>query len=401
MNVLFLLIGSFDNVNQHEIYPDLVRKFRDEGNHVYVVCSNERRLKKPTQRIDHNGVSILRVKIGNITKSNIIEKGISTILIEHQYNSAIQKYFANVKFDLIVYATPPITLERVIFHIKKRDHCCTYLMLKDIFPQNAIDLSLLKTSGLKGIMYRYFRHKEKKLYKVSDYIGCMSKANCGYILAHNPEVNPDKVEICPNCFDVSETQVTLSEKELIRRKYEIPHDKLIFVYGGNLGKPQGIPFLLECLESQKDNKDVFFMIVGDGTEYFFLASTLEQRQYQNVRLLRRIPTQDYEKLISACDIGLVFLDHRFTIPNYPSRILSYMQAKMPVIACTDICTDIRNLIEDNRIGWWCESKDSKAFAEIISKVEKTDLKEMGARAFSVLKEQYNIDVAYRAITRHL
>jgi len=37
---------------------------------------------------------------------------------------------------------------------------------------------------------------------------------------------------------------------------------------------------------------------------------------------------------------MIFLDYRFQIPNFPSRLLSYMAAGMPVIVATDPNTDM-------------------------------------------------------------
>jgi aspartate 1-decarboxylase len=54
-------------------------------------------------------------------------------------------------------------------------------MLKDIFPQNAVDLGMIKTTGIKSLLYKYFRRKEKGLYFISDRIGCMSQANVDYV----------------------------------------------------------------------------------------------------------------------------------------------------------------------------------------------------------------------------
>lgn len=397
MNILFLFIGSFESIDQHEIYPDLVRKFAEEGHKTYVVCCNERRNGQPTVLIKQEDVSILRVKIGNITKCNTIEKGISTILIEKQYRRAINKYFDNIKFGAVIYATPPITLAGVIRFVKRRDNAKSYLMLKDIFPQNAVDLSMLKTHGIKGIIYRFFRYKERKLYDISDYIGCMSPANIKYLLRHNPRLNPRKVCICPNCIEIHDNSITGEQKDEIRNAYEIPLDKTILLYGGNLGKPQGIPFLIECIKTQKTNKKVFFLIIGQGTEYNYIYDTITSEGLDNVKLIPRMPTADYERMIQACDIGLVFLDHRFTIPNFPSRILPYMQAKLPVIACTDRVTDLRQLIEENELGWWCESNRRDAFAEIMTKVCSEDLRKLGMNCFNVLNSQYSIEIAYKAI----
>ena len=86
--------------------------------------------------------------------------------------------------------------------------------------------------------------------------------------------------------------------------------------------------------------DVFFLIVGDGTEFAKIEAYVNEDKPSNVKLMKRLPKEDYDKMVGACDVGMIFLDHRFTIPNFPSRLLSYMQAKIPVLACTDVNTDI-------------------------------------------------------------
>lgn len=399
MNVLFLTIGRMEGIETHSIYPDLLRQFRDNGHNVYVAASRERRTGLKTSVLEDHNVHILYVRIGNITKCNFVEKGISTILLERQYKSAIKKYFSNIKFDLILYSTPPITLAGVVQYVKKRDNAKTYLLLKDIFPQNAVDIGILSKKGLKGILYKYFRIKEKKLYGISDYIGCMSEANCKYVLRHNPEISYSKVEVCPNCIEIQDVSLKESERILMREKYGIPLDKIVYVYGGNLGKPQGIPFLIKCLKSQINSKRAFFLIVGDGTEYSKLETFFEKENPKNMKLLKRLPKDDYDRMIAACDVGMIFLDHRFTIPNFPSRLLSYMQAKLPVLAVTDPNTDIGKVIVEGGFGWWCESNDLDDFNKIVEVANKSECQSMGDKAWEYMKKNYTSERGYEIIFR--
>lgn len=400
MNILFLTTGRMDNIEQHAIYPDLLRCFRDNGHAVYTVSSYEKRSGKETELIEDRGVHMLHVKIGNLTKTNLFEKGISTILIEQQYKKAIIKYFPEIHFDLVMYSTPPITLAKVIEFVKKRDNATTYLLLKDIFPQNAVDIGIMRKSGIKGILYKYFRLKEKKLYALSNYIGCMSQANVDYVMEHNPEVKPEIMEVCPNSVEIVDMRVDTIIRDEMRRKYGIPLDKTVFVYGGNLGKPQGIPFLIQCLKSQMKNQDVYFMVVGDGTEFGKLEQFFNEQKPKNMKLMKRLPKEDYDRMVAACDVGMIFLDHRFTIPNFPSRLLSYMQAGVPVLAVTDPNTDIGKVIEDGGFGWWCESNDVKVFQRKIWEACKSDLADMGAKEFRYLEDHYSAEKGYEIIIRH-
>jgi len=398
MNVLFLTLLGFDSLQERSIYTDLLREFVKNGHHVYSISPAEKRQNISTHLIEEDNSTILRLQIGNTQKTNIIEKGISTVMIEPQFKSAIKKYFAEVKFDLVLYSTPPITFTGAVEYIKKRDGAKTYLLLKDIFPQNAVDIGLMSTSGLKGLIYKHFRRQEKRLYAISDRIGCMSQANVDYVIKHNPEIDPAKVEICPNCIEVVDKSIDEQTRANIRNKYGIPLDKKVFVYGGNLGKPQGIPFIIECLEKCRDIEDAFFLIVGDGTEYHVLEEYVNNSHQENLKLMKRLPKEDYDRMVAACDVGLIFLDHRFTIPNFPSRLLAYMQAKLSVLACTDQNTDIGKVITEGGFGWWCESNDVKKYYELVNSIILTDLQSSKLIEWDYLKEKFSSQNAYKIIS---
>ena len=389
MNILFMTLVGINSLQEKGIYTDLLREFEKHKHKVCVISPVERRNHEDTHMIVEGSSRILRLKIGNTQKTNVLEKGLSTIMIEPAFKNAIKKYFSDIKFDLILYSTPPITLTSAIEYVKRRDGAKTYLLLKDIFPQNALDLGMLTKSGIRRLIYSHFRRQEKKLYKISDRIGCMSQANVDYVVKHNPEISPTKVEVCPNCIDVIDKSVSNETRAAIRRKYDIPSDKTVFVYGGNLGKPQGIPFIIECLNKCKDIEEAFFLIVGDGTEYGELEEYERTSRQKNLKLMKRMPKEDYDNMVGACDIGMIFLDHRFTIPNFPSRLLSYMQAKLPVLAVTDPNTDIGKVIETGAFGYWCESNDSENFKRIVVEILASDLTEKRERSYIALLNNYD------------
>ena len=407
MNILFLTMASgLRNVSASDIYTDLMRKFRDEGHEVYIIYPTERRTGLPTPIEVNNGVHCLGVRTLNVTKTSIIEKGVGQLLLEDLFMRAMNKYFSNVRFDLILYSTPPITFNKVIKAAKRRNpEAMTYLLLKDIFPQNAVDLGMMTKTGVKGMLYKMFRKKEKELYRISDYIGCMSPANVRFVLEHNPEVKAEKVEIAPNSYDVpsgdEETKSQRDEKtKSIREKYGLPTDKPIFIYGGNMGKPQGIPFLVECMRAVKDREDCHFVIVGDGTEYPKLEAFVNECRPKAVSVFRSLPKEDYDRLADACDVGLIFLDYRFTIPNYPSRLLPYLMSRKPIIACTDPNCDTGALAEKNGYGFYCPSNSVEAFVKTIVRMLASDIRQMGENGYQFFLDNYTTEHTFKAIMRH-
>jgi len=390
MNILFATLVDINSLDERGIYQDLMRELVSSGHNVFVVSPAERRQGKPTEFFRSETGGVLKVRVGNIQKTGRIEKGISTLRLESKYVNAVRKYLKGVKFDLIIYSTPPITLVKLVKFIKKRDGALSYLLLKDIFPQNAVDIGLLRKGSL---LYKFFRKKELGLYDLSDYIGCMSPANVKYLLTHS-QLDDSKVHVCPNSIEpvsLDTDSVSDEKKNLIRNRYGIAGGSKIFVYGGNLGRPQSVPFIIECLKLNQGMDDRFFLICGSGTDYRLLSEYMKKERPDNVLLLDMLPKDEYDNLLKVCDIGLIFLDARFTIPNFPSRLLSYMEYSIPVLACTDPNTDIGETIVEGGFGWWCSSDNPRYFSRVINQIcgmDESELREMGRQGRRYLEENY-------------
>jgi len=399
MSIVFVVLHYIKDINVRGIYEDLIRKFRDSGHKVYVVTPLERRESGKTKVAESNNISILTVRTLNITQTNILEKAAAMLLIDLQFLKAIKKYYSGEHFDLVIYSTPPITLTKTLSYIKRKNSSRTYLLLKDIFPQNAVDLGMIKKGSL---IHWYFRRIEKKLYKISDFIGCMSQANVDYILKHNPQIKSSKTEVNPNSLEPVEDNTDLTERKQVRKKYQIPEEAVVFIYGGSLGKPQGIDFLIEVLDHQKNNNDIFFIIIGSGTEYKKIEKWHVENKGNNALIMPFLQRSEYDLLIKVCDVGMIFLDKRFTIPNFPSRLLSYLENKIPVIAATDKSTDLRIILEDNKIGFWSEAGDIKGISKNISAFSTNrDLRiKMGLNGYKYLTENYTVTKSYDIIMKH-
>ncbi len=401
MNILFLSLLDFNTFDERNIYSDLLREFIKKGHKVYCISPVERKKKEKTKLIPFGDSCILKLKIGNTQKVNLIEKGISVLFIESLFVRGIKKYFSDVKFDLVLYTTPPVTFAKVIQFVKKRDGAKSYLMLKDIFPQNSVDLGMLSKSGVKGLIYKYFRNKEKKLYALSDKIGCTSQANIDYVLKHNPSIPASKVEFCANSIDPLDFEIAEDERKQIRLKYDLPVDKKIFVYGGNLGRPQDVPFIVSCLKACENMENAFFVIAGSGTDRHYLEEYVEKSKPRHVKLFGHIPKEEYDSMIACCDVGIIFLNYRFTVPNTPSRLLAYCQAHLPTISCVDDATDVGDICAENHFGWKCKSNDTWEFTEAVTQAIGCDCKEMGDRAFAYMASAYSSETAYQTIINSL
>ena len=398
MNVMFLTMNVFTDIEMHNIYSDLMKEFIKHGHRHYIVTPREKKLGEKTELINYDDYSLLKVQIGNTSNVSLIEKGISTVTLSSRFYNAVKSKLGKLKFGLILYSTPPITLATPVAKLKTLFNCRTYLMLKDIFPQNAVDLEMFSK---KSLIYKFFRMQEKKLYKMSDRIGCMSPANVKYVLNNNPDIDVEKVELCPNAIIPHECEDRTKYKDIIHNKYSIPANATVFLYGGNLGKPQGIPFIIECLKANINKKDRYFIICGSGSEYGILKDYFEQSNIKNAVLIDFLPKGEYDELVKGCDVGLVFLDYRFTIPNYPSRILSYMENSMPVLVCSDNFSDVGDTCVQGSFGFKCSSNDVQAFTNCVDHFMDADIESMGKHARMYLETNFNSKVCYEIIESNM
>lgn len=388
---------AIDNINDRNIYADLVRYFVNQGHYITIISPAERRQRIQTGIKREHDHSILRVKTPNIQKTNLIEKAIGTYTIDYLLKSAIKKYISSEVYDLAIYSTPPITLVNTIKYLKGKYKLATYLLLKDIFPQNAVDLNFINKDSM---FHRYFKKIEYELYQLSDRIGCMSQANVEYIRTSFPKINPDKVEICPNSIEIQENEIVENSSDEIRKSNGITDGMRVFIYGGNLGKPQGIDFLIKLLKAQCNSKESFFIIIGSGTQYHKLEQWYKQVAPVNIILKPYLPKSKYDEYVQISDIGLVFLDYNFSIPNYPSRLLSYLENKKPILSFTDQISDIGPNSVKRHYGFWSPSNDISLANKTIEKccsMSSGDLAKMGLVGFNYLKDNYSVEQTYGVI----
>lgn len=376
------------------IYTDLAEALAEKGHDVVVVAAEEKKKYESGGIKEERGCKVLRVRVGNMYDVSLIEKGISVVTLAFYMKTAIKKELSKEHFDLILFEAPPATLIGVVSYAKKMFKTPAYLMMKDIFPQNALDIGLMK----KGIIYYYFRLKEKELYTQADMIGCMSEGNRQYIIKHN-HVSEKKVDIFPNTKKIQVHKNTKNKNE-IRNQYHIPCDKVVFIFGGNMGKPQGLPFLCKAINELQDSKEAYFVLVGRGTEKSYVEATLKNNN--NVLILDNLPREEYEQLVQACDVGIVSLDYRFTIPNYPSRILSYMEYSMPVLATTDKNTDFKELIEVAGCGLWCCSECAQDFADSVKKMcaDEEMRQQMGQNGRKYAEENFRVEFSVEILEKY-
>lgn len=390
--ILFFSLFKINSIQNQGIYPDLLGEFKENEFDIYILSSSERGQQIINKKIIENNVTIIQVRTLKTQKTNKVEKLISSLSLEFLFIRAYNKYLKNILFDLVLFPTPTIFFNNFLHKIKLTKNGIKYLLLKDIFPQNAIDLKFLSSNSF---FTRYFKKVELKLYENVDFIGCMSEANKLYLI-NKRSVNHNKIEVNPNSININKYPVL--EKNVFRKTENISKDDLVFVYGGNLGKPQGISKIIKIAKYIESFPSIYFIICGNGTETKRLKNFIDKENLKQTKIFSSLNKNEYLQIVKESNLGMVFLHESFSIPNYPSRVLDYMNYELPVFSWTDSVSDIGDIFVSNNAGFSFKSKnDYEKIKLLIKKIKIQELKTMGIISKKLLLNNFQTNYSYQLI----
>ncbi len=360
MNILFLFAQYPEAIDGSNLHKDLPDEFCRHGENVFVATIRERRVKKETAVYRENGRSVLRVKVGNMFDDvSKIEKALVMLSMDRKLVKQIKKYWGDVKFDLIVGSTPWTAGDRLISQLKIHFKCPAFLILWDIFPQNAKDLGLIRNP----LIFNFFKSRELKSLQNFDHIGCMTEGNVEYISKHYSLIEKDNLLLFPLWANKSSVN-----RNLIKTRQELgfDDDDFILVFGGNMGLPQNLSNVIKLANEVRAIDEVKFLFVGKGSETHRIKEFAKKLELTNVTFLDHLERCDYEALMMKCDVGLVTLNPKFTVPNFPSKTMDYIKFNLPILAALDKCAlaDYGNYIENEaKIGLCSDAEDMTRYKD--------------------------------------
>ena len=145
------------------IYTDLAEALKNNNHDIKVVVTEEKKKIDQTTLFMENNIPVLRVKTGNLYEVSFVEKAFTFLTLSKALKKGIKKFFGNEKFDLVLFQSPPLTMCSVVKWAMKKYYCPSYLMMKDIVPQNGVDIGLYSKNSP---IYWYFRYREKGCIKL-------------------------------------------------------------------------------------------------------------------------------------------------------------------------------------------------------------------------------------------
>ncbi len=359
---------------------------------IVIVPSHGINQKIIRQKIDN--IEIFRIPAFKITEIGNYRRAINEVLLPICMIYGIKKINFPIKdLNAVIWYSPSIFFGPVVKFLKNKSNCPTYLILRDIFPEWALDLELIN----KNFSYFFFKMVAKFQYSLANVIGVQTQSNLVYFKEWAQYPNR-KLEVLNNWQSPKIeklTSIDLKNTNLYGRK--------IFVYIGNMGIAQGMNVLIDLAESLKTSGDIGFLFVGRGSLMNKLQKLSLNKQLNNILFFDEIAPEEIPNLLKLCHVGLIALDLRHKTHNIPGKFISYIQAGLPVLARINPDTDLEKLIQKENLGEVYSGTKLNEFKLLAEKLihDQLKLKKMSDCCFKISKKLFSSNSAAKQIISSL
>ena len=373
---------------------DLGQAFIEQGHQVTIVTPASA-LKEKIYISFKDGVRLVQVKAFETKDINYLYRTlaefINPFLIWRQIKKSSE--FMGEKYEGVIWYSPTIFWGPLIKRLKQQFNVKAYLILRDIFPDWALDLGLIK----EGFTYRFLKAVEKFQYQQADIIGVQSPNNLSYFKEKNHKLKA-KIEVLWNWIG-KPNEIPCS----IELSKTLLKEKKIFVYAGNMGVAQNMGLIIELAErlEKKINDNTGFLLIGRGSQIEILKKMTLDKKLSNVLFLDEIRPQEIQGLLKQCKIGLISLDLKHRHHNIPGKFLSYLSAGLPILASVNQGNDLIKVIRDNNIGYCIDDGDILTFEnaalELLKAVEDK-INSYESIESNLIKNFYSTDTVCKQIS---
>lgn len=339
---LLLVTDTFPPLNNSGAVQlwDLALGFQEAGHQLTVVVASPH-IQSPWEIEVVQSIQIVRVKISALKDVSHIRRGLGEFMMPFAMLRCLRACdLDSVNWDGLIWYSPSIFFGPLIHYIKRNNVCKTYLIIRDIFPEWAFDIGLIKNRPF----YYLLKKMAKYQYALANTIGIQSPSNEKYFLEWKSGKNR-QLEVLHNWVTPSSNLgcgIDLSKSPLAGR--------FIFVYAGNMGVAQNVSIFLELALLMREQERIGFLFVGRGSELTSIKNIANANNLNNTLFFDEIVSSQIPGLFAQCHVGLIALDQRHQSHNIPGKFLTYLSAGLPVFAHVNLNNDLVNIIEDYRVG---------------------------------------------------
>ncbi|WP_445373499.1 glycosyltransferase family 4 protein [Photorhabdus tasmaniensis] len=342
-----------------------------------------------------DGIQVFRFPGGRIKDVSKVVRAFNESLLSVRAWWYLKDMLASKRIDGVIYYSPSIFFGPLVNKIKSLWNCPSYLILRDIFPQWVIDEGMLRE---KSIIAKYFRFFENINYKAADFIGLMSQKNLEFFSQHKRH---NHVDVLYNWAKPVPAQLPLSYQG-VRHQLGLT-GKVIFFYGGNIGRAQDMDNLLRLAKALKNRKEAHFLFIGQGDEVDLVKDTIAKFNLNNTTYLPSVAQEEFKNILCEVDVGLFSLACSHKTHNFPGKILGYMVNKVPILGSINPDNDLADVINGANAGMvLINGEDDKLVSAAELLLSNKDYRRgLGNNAWMLLHDRFSVTSATRNICKQL
>jgi glycosyltransferase involved in cell wall biosynthesis len=372
---------------------DLSREFLRQGHDLTVVLPSADQ-QDPWLLYEMDGVKVFRLKAPRTKDIGYVRRTLAELVMPFAMLRQYRKSpLAGMRWDGVVWYAPSIFHGPLASALKKSSDCKGYLIIRDIFPEWAVDMGLMG----RGLPYRFFDAMARYQYSVADVIGVQTPGNRRYFEKWL-EQPARQLEILQNWLGSPaklRSSIRVGDTQLAGRK--------VFVYAGNMGVAQGMNILLELAARLSYRSDLGFLFVGRGSDAALLKANAHARGLANVVFFDEIDPDEIPDLYAQCNAGIVALDPRHKSHNIPGKFLTYMQSGLPVLANINAGNDLAQMIRVEGVGQVCEKNQVDDLVLLAEKLMDQIVADstLPARCIDLFNRQFAVETTVKQIVTAL
>ncbi len=327
------------------------------------------------------GITVVRFKTGQIKGARHAIRAVNEMSLSFLAYARCRRMLLKNPHDLIVFYSPSIFFGPLVAWLRRKWHAKTYLVLRDIFPDWAVDTGVLR----KGTVYRVFKAFEQLQYRAADVIGVETSRSVDYF---EGTAHAGKVELLRNWTPVQDPPPVTGR---FRKQLGL-EGKVVFFYGGNIGVAQDMDNILRLAKRLHDRQDLHFLLVGTGSEVSRLQQAVADDGIRNLTIHPAVEQDAYFSMLAEFDVGLVTLDRRLKTYSNTGKILGYMRCGLPIVASHNPGNDLSDLLHASGAGLGSINGDDDLFRDNVLRLCDPETRRvMGERSRQLLRNEFAVD----------
>ncbi len=339
----------FINQGFNYLTIDIINEFAREFDEVSVITGSVRVQDVPLDE---------KVKVQKIIRYNkkSLGKKFYTWLV-----GTLQIYFLILfkyrKHELFFISIPPFAY--LLMRLLRNKFS---ILIWDVYP----DTLKIYNLSEKNFVYRFWVSSNKKIFKRAHRLYTIGERMADLVSKY---VDRDKLIIIPLWNGLRHIKPIAKHENKFALEHNL-QDKFVVQYSGNIGFTHNVEVLVEVANMLKENKDIFFLIIGRGKRAADIKELISSYRLDNCMMLPFQPDDVLPYSLACADLGVVVLDDKTAQGSVPSKTYNLMAVGVPLLCIASKDSELADYIDNFDNGRIFASTDVDDIADFVEELSK-------------------------------